>query len=132
MENKVYEIDGQLFIGCPNDRGEIECHITRDISEEYHLPNSFVYEDNDAEWRTLETVQDIMNTKVIAIGYTCIRISNGFSEHYLYVKVDAVLKYFENKLGNCKVLEDYYKFFSTYKDLFLALGRKENSDGKYF
>lgn len=119
--NKIYQIDGKLWVGSPNDKGVIECHPTRDISDLYYLPNSFVYEDDDSEWYDLDTVEKIMEATVIAIDYTCIQLSNGFSTTYLYVKADSILKFIEDKLNDCKTIEDYYKVIKKYNQLLLAI-----------
>ncbi len=126
--NKIWEIDNRLWVGSPNDKNVIECHPTRDISEQYHLPNSFIYEDDDSEWYDLDTIEKLKEARVIAIGYTCIPITDGFSTTYLYVKAEAVLNFIEGKLQDCKDLDQYYKVFDLYGDLLKAIKQKEKSN----
>lgn len=127
--NKIWEIDNRLWVGSPNQNNIIECHPTQDISEHYHLPNSFIYEDDDSEWYDLDTIEKISAAKVIAIGYTCVPVTDGWATTYLYIKADAVLKFIENKLKDCKNIDEYHKVFDIYGDLLLAIKAKEKENG---
>ena len=127
--NKIYKIDNRLGVGSPEDNGNICCTPTRDISDLFDLPNSFVYEDNDSEYYTLDTVEKLMEASVIAIGYTLIKITNFMSTTYYYVKVDSILKFIENKLKDCKDIKDYARIYRRYGKILLAILDEEKKNG---
>lgn len=127
--NKIYKIDNKLWVGSPEDNGNILCTPTRDISDLFDLPNSFVYEDDDSQYYSLDTVEKLMEVNVIAIGYTLIKITDFMSTTYYYVKTDSILSFIENKLKDCKDIKDYARIYRKYGKLLLAILDEEKKNG---
>lgn len=117
MKN-IYKSEDKLWIGFQDENKDIILHPTKDISEDYGFPRSFIYEDDNSEHRIINNLKEMEKLEWFSLGYTTIKIDDIT---YLHIKEDKVISFLEDKFTSCKKFDEVKNFIKKYGKITLAL-----------